>query len=310
METRKLGKTGLEVSILGYGASSLGGVFGEVRESDGVACVHRALELGINFIDCSPYYGLTKAETVLGKAFQGVPREDYILATKVGRYGENDFDFSRARVLRSVEESCARLGVDAIDIIQCHDIEYVQLRQIVDETLPALRELQTQGVVRFVGVTGLPLRTLRWVAERAPLDTVLSYCRYTLCDTGLAEELSFFESLGIGVISASPLAMGLLTEAPPPPWHPAPQEIQDACTRAAAFCRERGKNISRLALQFAVKNPAIATTLVGTAQAEQIEQNVRWMEEPLDEELLARVLEILHPIHNRSWPSGRSENND
>src|SRR6266571_5457070 len=148
MEYRKLGKTGWEVSVLGYGASPLGGVFGKISDQEGIRAVHTAVDLGINFIDVSPYYGLTKAETVLGKALATLPRDRYILATKVGRYGADDFDFSAARVTSSVDESLRRLQVEHIDLIQCHDIEFGSLDQIVHETLPALRKVREQGKVR------------------------------------------------------------------------------------------------------------------------------------------------------------------
>src|SRR3954463_5186356 len=133
MQKRPLGSTGLDVSILSYGASPLGSVFRDVDQDEGIRCVRRALDLGINLIDVSPYYGVTKAETVLGKALQGVPRESYVLATKVGRYGDADFDFPAERVTASVDESLGRLGVDHIDLIQCHDIEFGDLDQVVEE---------------------------------------------------------------------------------------------------------------------------------------------------------------------------------
>lgn len=310
MNTRLLGRTGLQLSLLSYGASPLGGVFGDINEGDGIRCVHRALELGLNFMDCSPFYGQTKAETVLGRALAGVPRESYILATKVGRYGQSDFDFSAERVRRSVAESRARLGVEHIDLIQCHDIEFGDLHQIVDETLPALRELQEQGIARFVGITGLPLHALRFVAARAPVDTVLSYCRYTLLDTSLTGLIPFLKERGIGLINAAPLAMGLLTQGGPPDWHPAPQAMREACGRAAQHCESKGASLEQLAIGFAVTNPDISTTVVGAARSQDIEQNARWAQEPLDEGLLGEVLDILAPVRGQTWPSGRSENRD
>ncbi len=310
MEYRPLGRTGLQVSALSYGASPLGGVFGEIDEAEGVACVRRALELGINFIDVSPYYGLTRAEAVLGRALRGVPRDAYHLATKVGRYGEDAFDFSAERVTRSVDESLARLGVEYVDLIQCHDIEFGDLGQVVDETLPALERVRAVGKARFLGITGLPLKVFRDVAARAPVDTILSYCRYTLSDTALESLLPWLREKKVGVISASPLSMGLLTEKGPPAWHPAPDAIKAACARAAAHCRDRGSDIAKLALQFAVANEDIATTLVGTASPANIEKNVRWIGEPADEEFLADVRAILAPVQNCTWPSGRPENND
>ena len=310
MKTRTLGRTGLEVSVLSYGASPLGGVFGAIDESAGIECVHTALDLGINLIDVSPYYGLTKAETVLGRALQTIDRDRYFLATKVGRYGENTFDFSAARVTKSVDESLARLGVDYVDIIQCHDIEFGGLQQIVHETLPALREVVQQGKARFVGITGLPLKIFSQVLAETEVDTILSYCRYSLNDQSLSELFPLLETGNIGVINASPLSMGLLTQRGAPDWHPAPREIQDACRRAAALCQEKGASLEKLALQFAVSNPHLATTLVGTSKAENIRQNIAWIGEPMDEELLREVLEIMAPIHNQTWRSGRDENND
>lgn len=309
MQYRTLGKTGLQVSVLSYGASPLGGVFRDVAEAEGIRTVHTALDVGINFIDVSPYYGLTKAETVLGKALSAIPRDKYYLATKVGRYGEYEFDFSPARVTRSLEESLQRLQVDYVDVIQCHDIEFVNLDQIVDETLPALRKLQAGGKTRFVGITGLPIQAFRTVMERAEVDTILSYCHYSLNDTALLELIPCLQAHQTGIIGASPLSMGLLTQRGAPDWHPAPAAVKDACARAVAYCAEKGADISKLALQFAVAQPQIHTTLVGTASAANIQKNVAWIEEPLDEQLLAEVQAILTPIHNQSWISGNPENN-
>jgi L-galactose dehydrogenase len=309
MDYRRLGKTGLEVSALSFGASSLGSVFRDIDEAEGIRTVHTALDLGMNFIDVSPYYGITKAETVLGKALKGVDRGRYILATKVGRYGADQFDFSADRVTASVDESLARLGVECIDLIQCHDIEFGSLDQVVAETLPALRRLQASGKVRFVGITGLPLKIFTEVTARAEVDTILSYCHYELNDTALAEIIPAMQARDIGIINASPLGMGLLTNRGAPDWHPAPAEVQQVCADAAAFCREQGADIAQLAVQFSVANPDIATTLVGSANPANIEKNVRWIETPPDAELLAAVQAILAPIHNKSWLSGRVENN-
>jgi L-galactose dehydrogenase len=308
MEYRPLGKTGLRVSALGYGASPLGSVFREIDEAEGIRAVHTAIDLGINFIDVSPYYGATRAETVLGKALREIPRDRYLLATKVGRYGPDEFDFSSGRVARSVEESLERLGVETIDLIQCHDIEFGSLDQVVEETIPALRRLQGEGKVRFIGITGLPLRIFPLVLDRTPVDTVLSYCHYTLNDTSLEDLFPYLREKGIGVINASPLAMGLLTERGAPAWHPAAPEIQAACARAAAHCRSRGVDIAQLALQFAVGAPEVATTLVGTASPENLRKNAAWIEQPIDRDLLAEVQALLAPIRNRTWPSGRPEN--
>jgi L-galactose dehydrogenase len=311
MEYRLLGRTGIKVSALSFGASSLGGVFREVDETEAIESVRTALEQGINFIDVSPFYGLTRAEIVLGKALQGISRDKYILATKVGRYGSEmkDFDFSPQRVTASVEESLARLGVEHVDLIQAHDIEFGDLDQIIGQTIPALRELQRQGRARFVGVTGLPLAALRRVVLAVPVDTVLSYCHYELNDTALTGLIPMLKQRGVGIISASPLGMGLLSNRGTPSWHPAPARVKRACAKAAAHCQARGASIEKLAIQFSLANPDIATTLVGSADPKNMRNNITWASEPIDRTLLDEVCEILQPVHDVTWPSGRPENN-
>ncbi|MDE6654968.1 MAG: aldo/keto reductase, partial [Muribaculaceae bacterium] len=168
MDYREIGKTGMKVSSLGFGASSLGGVFHSLKEEKGIEAVHTAVDAGINFIDVSPYYGHYKAETVLGKALRQIDRSRYYLSTKVGRYGKdgvNTWDYSGRRAKESVYESMERLGVDHIDLINVHDIEFADLEQVCGETLPALVELREEGVVSHVGITNLTLRHFKYVIE-------------------------------------------------------------------------------------------------------------------------------------------------
>ncbi|MFZ9683412.1 MAG: aldo/keto reductase [Cephaloticoccus sp.] len=313
MDYRPLGRTGLTVSVLSFGASSLGSVFRATDDAESVRTVHMALDLGINFIDVSPYYGATKAESVLGRALREVPRERYILATKVGQYADDDHDYSATRVTREFEASCARLGVDYVDLLQCHDIEFADLDQIVHETLPALLQLKAAGRIGHIGITGLPLKVLRDALDRAApgaIDTVLSFCHFELNDTSLEALLPRCRELGVGVINASPTGMGLLTERGAPKWHPAPGLIIAACARAVAYCRSVGEDIVKLAVQFAISHPDIATTLVGTANPENIRKNVAYAEAPINAELLAKVRAILAPIHNHNFTRGRPENRD
>ena len=309
MEYRTLGKTGLKVSALSFGASSLGGVFKPVEESTAIRTVHTALDLGINFIDVSPFYGYTKAEEALGKALRGVPRDRYYLATKVGRYGDDEFDFTAQRSLASVEESLRRLGVDYVDIIQSHDNEYGDLDQVVNETIPALRRIQQQGKTRFVGVTGYPLKIFKSILSRTDVDTILSYNHYTLNDTTLAGLLPWLSQKDVGIINASPVSQGLLTNHELPVWHPAQPDVRKACAAAAEYCRSQGTDIAKLAMQFSLSNPSIHTTLVGTADPANIEKDVKWIEEPIDKMLMAKVQEILAPIKDNGWTLGRPENN-
>ena len=307
MEYRELGRTGLRLSALGFGASSLGGVFHSLREEDGIQAVFAAIEGGINFIDVSPYYGYYKAEQVLGKALRQIPREKFFLSTKVGRYGQdgvNSWDYSAKRAHESVFESMERLGVDHIDLINVHDIEFADLDQVCNETLPALVALREEGVVGHVGITDLQLENLQYVVEHTPagtVESVLNFCHYCLCDDKLLDFLDFFEERGIGVINASPLSMGLLSSRGAPAWHPAPEPLQEACRRAAAHCAAAGYPIERLAVEYSVQEPRIASTLFSTTRADNVRANLGYAACRPDPDLLAQVREILGDAFRLSW---------
>ena len=309
----EIGKTGIRVSNLGFGASSLGGVFHSIHEEEGIRAVYVALDGGINFIDVSPYYGHLKAEIVLGKALKNIPRDKYFLSTKVGRYGEdgvNTWDYSARRATESVYESMKRLNVDYIDLINVHDIEFQAameggLQKVVDETLPALVELKKKGVVGHVGITDLQPENLRWVIEHSEpgtVESVLNFCHYCLNDTLLTEYLDFFEQHGVGVINASPLSMGLLSQRGAPDWHPAPQALKEACARAAEHCQKRGYSIEKLAMQFSTSlSPRIATTLFSSANPQNVLKNIQFVDEPMDEELVKEVQAIIGKQMGMRW---------
>ena len=297
----------MKVSNLSFGASSLGGVFHPLKEEDGISAVYTAVEYGINFIDVSPYYGHYKAETVLGKALKNIERNRYYLSTKVGRYGNdgvNTYDYSARRSVESVYESMERLHVDHIDLINVHDIEFSDLEMVCQETLPALTELRDKGIVKHVGITNLTLRHFQYLIDHVPAGTVesiLSFCHYCLNDDALKDYLDYFEKRNVGVINASPFSMGLLTERGAPAWHPAPKPLQDLCRKASSFCKSKGKSIEQLAIKYAVSNPRIATTLFSTTRPDAVLQNIRWINEPLDEVLLLEVQKILEPRFRDTW---------
>lgn len=307
MEYRFLGNTGIEVSCLSYGASSLGGVFHSIKESEGIKTVHVAIENGINLIDVSPYYGDLKAEIVLGKALKDVSRDRYYLSTKVGRYfqkGEKSWDYSAERVIKSVDESLQRLNTDYIDFIHCHDVEFSDKQQIIEETLPALHNLKKGGKVRHVGITGLPLENFRYIIDRVDegmVETILTFCHYSLNDDALVDYLDYFEEHNVGIINAAPLSMGLLTERGVPDWHPAEEEVVMACKKAVDHCLANHQKIEQLAVKFSVSNPRIPTTLVSTSNPRNILRNIQWANSSLDNKLLHEVLEILKPIQRMTW---------
>ncbi|WP_379155777.1 aldo/keto reductase [Paenibacillus sp. sgz5001063] len=310
MKYRKLGNTGLDVSALSFGASSLGSVFRQTDDQESIRTVHAAIDAGINYIDVSPYYGLTKAETVLGKAVQQLPRDKFLLSSKAGRYGEDTFDFSGARIFSSVEESLARLNTDYLDILYLHDIEFVPAGIILEEAVPALHKLKEQGKIRFCGISGLPLQLFQTLLPQIEVDAILSYCHYSLNDTSLLDLLALLHQRGVGLVNASPLSMGLLSTRETADWHPASNELKMACRKAAEYCASQGADIAKLAVQYSTEHEGIPTTLVSTANPDNIIKNAAWTDEPLDRVLLKEVLEILEPVHNKTWVSGRPEYNE
>lgn len=310
MQTRVLGKTGLELPILSFGASSLGQEFRSVQLDEALESVRVALDCGLNFIDTSPFYGRGMSEVLLGIALRGVPRDNYTLCTKLGRYDLGHFDFSAKRVAESVDVSLHRLGTDHLDIILCHDIEFVPMQQIVDETIPALRKIQQAGKVRLIGFSGYPQKIFRFICDQIDVDCVLSYNQYTLQNTRfLDESVPYLKSKGVGVMNAGPFSARLLTNAPLPAWLKEPEAVKAAARQAAELCTQRGSNIAQLALQFSCAHPDIATTVAGSANPTNIRQWARWLAEPLDEQLLHDVLQIFAPVHNIGHSEGLPENN-
>jgi len=310
MQTRPLGKTGLQVPILGFGASSLGQEFRTVTLDEALRSVRVALDSGLNFIDTSPFYGRGMSEVLLGLALKGVPRDSYTLCTKLGRYDLGHFDFSAKRVAESVDVSLHRLGTDHLDVVLCHDIEFVEMQQIVDETIPALRSAVDSGKVRFIGFSGYPQKIFRVIADQVPVDCVLSYNQYTLQNTRFADEtVPYLKAKGIGVMNAGPFSARLLTNAALPPWLKEPESVKEAARAAAALCAGRGEDIAKLALQFSCANPDIATTIAGSANPENIRKWARWIAEPIDGGLLAEVQALFAPVKNLGHTEGLAKNN-
>jgi L-galactose dehydrogenase len=310
MQTRPLGRTGLQLPVLSFGASSLGQEFRGVQIDEALQSVHVALDCGLNFIDTSPFYGRGMSEVLLGIALRGVPRNSYLLCTKLGRYDLAHFDFSAKRVRESVDVSLHRLGTDHLDIILCHDIEFVPMQQIVEETLPELRRIQQSGKVRFVGFSGYPQRIFKFICDQADVDCVLSYNQYTLQNTRFADEsIPWLTQRSIGVMNAGPFSARLLTNAPLPAWLKEPEAVKAAAREAAALCQRQGVDIAQLALQFSCAHPDIATTIAGSANPANIRRWAEWLQQPLDQSLLRDVLAIFAPVHNIGHKEGLPENN-
>lgn len=312
MKTRPLGNSGLELPILAFGASSLGQEFRQVRLDEALASVHAALDHGINLIDTSPFYGRGMSEVLLGVALRDIPRDSYQLCTKVGRYTDQHFDFSAKRIEESVHTSLHRLGTDHLDLLLLHDVEFVKLPQIWEEAIPAMQKLKAAGKVRAIGFSCYPLKCFNAVLDQVEdeIDCVLAYNRYTLQNTTYAEELlPRLQAKNIGAINAGPFSARLLTNAPLPDWLKEPEEVKAAARQAAALCAEHGVDIAQLALQFSCAHEGFSSTVAGSANPENVKKWAQWLAEPIDEELLKKVLAIFEPVKNTGHAEGLPENN-
>lgn len=306
MQYRNLGRAGLRVSVISQGGAAIGQQYGPVSVAEVGDCVHAAIDAGVNLIDTSAYYGKGQSEEILGEVLQGGWREKVHICTKAGRLDTAEFDFTPAGMRACLEGSLKRLRTEHVDILLAHDIEYADdYERVFTETAGVLHELKREGKCRFVGMSCYPLGLLRQAIERCQLDVVISYCHFNLQNTSiLTDLLPAAERNGTGVLNGSPLAMGLLTNQGPPPWHSAPQAVKDACRAAAELCRDRGADVAFLGMQFCLAETRILSTITGTAKRGELDVNLRALREPIDEGLLADVRAMLAPVKNQTWPSG------
>jgi len=309
MERRKLGKTDLELPVISYGASSLGQEFRRVTIEEALQSCRVALDLGMNFIDTSPFYGRGMSEVLLGQVLRDLPREDFILGTKLGRYDLEHFDFSAKRVAESIDVSLHRMDVDHLDIILCHDIEFVEMQQIVDETIPAIQKIRDAGKVRYIGFSGYPMKIFPFIIDQIDVDVVLSYNNYHLQNTRFSEHFDYLKSKDVGIMNAGPFCARLLTNAALPEWHKEPEAVRVACKKAADHCAAQGVDIAQLAVQYCVAHPDISTTIAGSANPENVRNWAKWAETPMDKQLLTEVLAILDPIKDIGHLEGLPDNN-
>ena len=241
--------------------------------------IQEAVRNGINYIDTAPFYGAGKAEIIIGEAIKSLPRESFYIATKVGRNENCEFNYTREEVNRVVNNSLSKLHVDYIDVVQVHDVEFIDTDVVVRETLPALDELRRQGKIKHIGITGYPLEPLKQVmdASTVQIDQVLSYCRHTLFDNSLLKYIDHFKSHKLGIINAAVHGMNLLTGDELPDWHPAAdnEQLKVASAEASRFCRQNGVDLASLALGDALNSPHADTTLVGMNSTQILKSNLR-----------------------------------
>lgn len=307
MNYRPLGSAGLNVSVVSMGGAAVGQQYGPVSVSEVADTVHAGIDAGINLIDTSAFYGEGRSEEILGDVLQGGWRRKVLICTKAGRHTRDRFDFTPAGMRSCLEGSLRRLRTDAVDILLAHDIEFADdYERVFTDTAAVLHDLKREGKCRFVGMSAYPLPLLRQAVERCRLDVVISYCHFNLQNQLLLTDLlPVAAARGVGVLNASPLAMGLLTNHGPPGWHPAGDDIKRACAAAAQLCRSRGADIATLGMQFCYAEPSVPSTITGTAKRSELDANLAALAAPVDEGLLQDVRAVLEPVRNHLWPSGR-----
>lgn len=309
MKYAPLGQTDLVVSQLAFGTAPLGGLFGPLGEPEAIELVHQVLDLGITFLDTSPYYG--NAEERLGKALVG-RRDEVVLGTKAGRYGLDDFDFSPSRIRRSVEQSLRLLRTDYVDILQLHDIEFVPWGPIRDDAYAELTGMRDEGKCRYIGMTGYPVAAMNRAMRETDLDVLLTYAHATLLDDALQRDVApVAQERGVGLINAAAVALGLLTPGGSTMGadHPATAPIRAAAEAMVARCAEHGVDVAFLANQYAVERSGCATTLIGTAKLHHLHAAIAAVDAELDQELIDQLLALRPPLEERSWVSGLPANN-
>ena len=313
----KLGRTGLSVTALGFGATAIGGMYEEVSGSQASETVAAAWDQGIRLFDAAPQYGLGLGELRLGAGLAGRPRDQYVLSSKVGRLLRADappnpddfgpdglpfdkgtpavatvYDYSRDGVLASIEESLARLGQDRLDIVHVHDPDnYVP--EALAGAFPTLLELRDQGVIRAVGAGMNQTAALEIFARETDPDLFLLAGRYTLLEQDALDTfLPLCEQRGIAVIVGGAYNSGLLAD-PNPGTHynylPAPPPLIDRAQRLQAICARHGVPLKAAAIQFPAAHPAVAAVLTGSRRAAELAENCALFDWPIPAGLWAEL---------------------
>ncbi len=307
MIRRRLEGTDLDLPAVGFGAAPLGDEYGAVDEQEALRVVRAALDAGIDYFDTSPYYGRTLSESRLGRALADI-RDRAVVSTKAGRYDRHypdGFDFSRGRISASIDESLRRLRTDYVDILFLHDIEFGSASVILNEALPALVDARDAGKARFIGVSGYPLDVLVEVVETGAVDTVLSYCHGDLLDDSVVDVLIPAARVrGCGVVSASPLHMGLLSPSGPPQWHPAGPERRRAARALIDHCARVGVPVAAAALSYAVGLGGPASVLTGIRNQAELAESVAVARHPVDRAVLDDLAALRGRFGGTPWPSG------
>ena len=272
MSNKKLGKTDIFLPPFSIGTATFGNVYGKMDNNIMKELVKKAIENDLNYFDTSPYYGNTLSEINLGKALEGIPKDKFIISTKVGRYGDDLFDFSESTIKTSINLSLERLKLDYVDILLLHDIEFGDIDQILNETLPALQKIKQSGKARYIGFSCYPIELIKRVIEKSKIniDVILSYAHCCLLNNKLECIIPFLKKQNIGIINASPLCMGLLSSNSLPDWHPASYDMIDYIKQySIELYINYNIKIENYALNYVIDKD-VCTTLVGIKTLDEL----------------------------------------
>lgn len=290
---------------LGYGAANIGNLFRELTDDQAWAILDAAWESGIRYFDTAPHYGLGLSERRLGAFLQTKPRDEFVLSTKAGRLLRpnpdddggldlaadfhvrttlrREWDFSEAGIRASLDESLERLGIDRVDILYLHDPERHDLGLALREGFPALEQLRAEGAVDAVGIGSMTADALAAAVRGADLDLVMIAGRYTLLEQPAADEvLPACHERRTGVVAASVFNSGLLAKDEPArddryEYGRMPEPLWEHLQRIVAVCRARDVPLPAAAVQFALRDPAVRSVVVGGSRPEQLRRNAELM---------------------------------
>jgi D-threo-aldose 1-dehydrogenase len=303
----EIGRTGLRVTRLGLGGVALSGAppatdpERPTPEGDALALIHRSLALGVNYLDTAPMYGVGESERRYGQALRGVPRDAYVLSTKVGRVlrpaapGSTQmtwvFDFSARGARESFASSLERLGLEQIDVLLVHDPDD-HYREALDGAFSVLRELRAEGRVRAIGAGMNQWQMELAFARESYCDCFLLAGRYTLLDqTALPEFLPYCVERGISVIAGGPYNSGILAVGPREGatfnYRAAAPDMLDRAARVGVVCARHAVPLKAAALQFVLAHPAVASVIPGARSVAEVEENARMVEHPIPPALWA-----------------------
>ena len=300
------------ISKLSFGCASFGNhnAYGCVTQDIANTLVYTSFySCNINYFDTSPYYG--NSEIILGKALSFIPREYYLIGTKIGRYSNDKTDFSLDTIKNSIKTSLKNLNTSYIDLVQCHDVEFGNIKQIINEILPYLQTLKEKGIIRYIGITGLSLPVLDYIIIHSTIkiDTVLTYCNYSLHCNLLDNYITKWTSNNIKIIQGGCTSMGLLTDKGPPKWHPASIELKNKCKQVSTKCKKLNENITKIAFQHIYNNPNIATILIGPINTNELQNYYMWISQKQNIKLQQQLIKLFEQYQHYIWIEPNTEHN-